>query len=61
MASAVDIPNPEKRPDRLPLERVRCRLMIPMGPSGAATTRPIIKPLIKKDISKAIARFPEVD
>jgi hypothetical protein len=32
--------------------------MIPMGPSGAATTRPIKKPLIKMGISKAASDIP---
>jgi hypothetical protein len=54
IASAVDIPNPEKSPDRYPLDIVRCKLIIPIGPKGAATIKPIIKPLTKNGISKAV-------
>ena len=38
-------PNPVKKPDHLPLLRVRCIQSTPIGPIGAETNMPIAKPL----------------
>ncbi len=46
-ASAVAAPRPDTNPCTRPLDNVRLMHKIPMGPTGAATEKPITNPFRK--------------
>jgi hypothetical protein len=50
-ASAVAAPTPDRNPIILPEDKVRFMQRIPIGPTGAAIEKPMIKPLYKLLIS----------
>jgi hypothetical protein len=51
-ASAVAAPNPDIKPEVLPLVKVRCMQSRPIGPTGAAIEKPTINPRRRKLESK---------
>lgn len=50
-ASAVAAPNPDNNPINLPEDIVRFMQRTPIGPTGAAIEKPMIRPLYKLMIS----------
>ena len=50
-ASADAAPSPDTNPVKRPLERVRLMQRIPIGPTGAATVKPMSRPFNRKMMS----------
>lgn len=51
IASALAAPNPETRPDQRPSANVRRMHNTPIGPTGAAMEKPMIRPRINMFIA----------